>query len=129
MESTAMRVRDAEGQYGVIEDLARLRDRSQPDILVRLDDGQQVRVPKAALGILKGNTYPLDARLADLVGGAGRNLEQAVVVPVTAVEPLVIPVKATVPPLADPGVSPVELVILTVPLLEASAVHVCTSGT
>lgn len=86
MESTAMRVRDAEGQYGVIEDLARLRDRSQPDILVRLDDGQQVRVPKAALGILKGNTYPLDARLADLVGGAGRNLEQAVVVPVVQEE-------------------------------------------
>lgn len=86
MESTRMRVQDSDGRYGVIEDLAGLRDRSRSDILVRLEDGQQVRIPKSALGILKSNTYPLDVRFADLGVSAGSNLEQAVVVPVVQEE-------------------------------------------
>ena len=54
--------------------------------MARLEDGQSVRIPKSALGILQDNTYPLDLRLADLVESAGRPLEQAVVVPVVQEE-------------------------------------------
>ena len=86
MESAGMRVRDAEGRYGVIEDLAGLRDRSRSDVLVRLEGGQQVRVPKSALGVLQDNTYPLDLRLADLDASTGRALDQQVVVPVVQEE-------------------------------------------
>lgn len=89
MESTGMRVQDRDGRYGVIEDLVGLRDRSRSDVLVRLEDGQQVRVPKSALGILQDNTYPLGLRLADLATPAGRPLEQAVVVPVVQEELIV----------------------------------------
>lgn len=87
MQAKPVIIYDRTGQRGVIEAPAELKDKTRTDVMLRLDDGRAVSVPKSMLKADKDGMYTLDLTLADLDRtGAAQQAEDQMVIPVVREE-------------------------------------------
>ena len=79
---SAVAVTGKDGLHGTILKESPLQDRSDPHVLIRLDTGQEVHVPNAALVPLADGTYYIAMGLTDLSGGLHDPQDREIIVPV-----------------------------------------------
>lgn len=81
-QSNPIAVTGKDGLRGTILKASQLQDRRNPHVLIRLDTGQEVHVPKESFVPLKDGSYYVPFSLTDLVGDLHDSQEREMVVPV-----------------------------------------------